>query len=105
MPTSRPPGRYDLTRVELALLLDGEPRFRVEQVWRGLHERGLDPGEMTDLPKSLRARLEEALPPALALVTESESGGGDTVKSLWSLRSGARVETVLMRYRDRVTVC
>jgi len=106
--SGRAPARYDVARPDLARLLDGEPRYRVDQVWHGLHQRGLDPGEMTDLPKPLRARLEEVLPPALALLAESESDDGDTVKSLWSLngsRTGGRIETVLMRYRDRVTVC
>jgi 23S rRNA (adenine2503-C2)-methyltransferase len=97
--------RYDVARPDLERLLDGEPRYRADQVWRGLHQRGLDPEEMTDLPKALRARLGEVLRPALALVAESESDAGDTVKSLWSLGGGRRIETVLMRYDDRVTVC
>jgi 23S rRNA (adenine2503-C2)-methyltransferase len=105
--SGRTPARYDVTRQDLALLLDGEPRYRVDQVWHGLHRRGLDPEEMTDLPKPLRARLGE-VPPALVLLAESESDDGDTVKSLWALngtQTGGRIETVLMRYRDRVTVC
>jgi 23S rRNA (adenine2503-C2)-methyltransferase len=44
-------------------------------------------------------------PPALHLVTEAVSDGGRTVKWLWALSDGARVETVLMRYADRATVC
>jgi 23S rRNA (adenine2503-C2)-methyltransferase len=60
---------------------------------------------MTNLPRPLRARLEEALPSALGLLTESRSDGGQTVKRLWALSDGARVETVLMRYPDRATVC
>jgi 23S rRNA (adenine2503-C2)-methyltransferase len=106
--SGRAPARYDVTRPDLARLLDGEPGYRLDQVWHGLHQRGLDPGEMTDLPKALRARLGEVLPPALALLAESESDDGDTVKSLWSLngsQTAGRIETVLMRYRDRVTVC
>src|SRR5207237_8461546 len=106
--SDRAPARYDIARPELARLLDGEPRYRVDQVWQGLHRRGLDPEEMTDLPKPLRARLGEVLPPALELLAESGSDGGDTVKSLWSLsgsQTGGRIETVLMRYRERVTVC
>jgi 23S rRNA (adenine2503-C2)-methyltransferase len=100
--------RYDVARPELARLLADEPRYRIDQVWHGLHERGLGPEEMTDLPKALRERLGEALAPALVLVAESESDGGDTVKSVWSLNrsaTGGRIESVLMRYRDRVTVC
>src|SRR6267143_153602 len=107
MTPSRTPAPYDVPRPDLARLLDGEPRYRVDQVWHGLHQRGLEPGEMTDLPKPLRARLGEVLPPALSLLAESETDDGDTVKSLWSLngrQAGDPIETVLMRYRDRVAV-
>ena len=60
---------------------------------------------MTNLPKALRSRLSEALPPALTVAHESVSEGGDTVKWLWTLADGAEVETVLMLYPDRATVC
>ena len=40
-----------MRRDELASLLSDEPGYRTEQVWRGLWERGLLPGDMTDLPK------------------------------------------------------
>jgi 23S rRNA (adenine2503-C2)-methyltransferase len=99
------PGPYDLDRGGLAALLPGEPGYRVDQVWRGLHQEGRRPAEMTNLPRLIRARLEEAMPPALRLVTESVSEGGQTVKRLWALSDGARVESVLMRYPDRATVC
>ena len=33
------PTPYDLSREELAGLLDGEPAYRVRQVWDGLHQR------------------------------------------------------------------
>jgi 23S rRNA (adenine2503-C2)-methyltransferase len=99
------PGPYDLDRSALAELLPGQPRYRVDQVWQALHDQGRRPREMTELPLSLRQQLEAAMPPALELVTESVSDGGDTVKWLWSLTDGARVETVLMRYPRRATVC
>ena len=105
MAASAAPARYDISRPELESLLAGEPRYRVDQVWEGLYARGAGPAEMTDLPKALRARLDEALPPGLALLAEQESDGGETVKWLWSLADGSRVETVLMPYPDRVTVC
>src|SRR4051812_40884730 len=97
--------RYDATRDEVAALLAGEPRYRVQQVWDGLYRRAADPDELTDLPLALRARVADALPAALDPVAESVSDNGDTVKWLWSLAGGARVETVLMRYPDRATVC
>src|SRR3954452_2003780 len=100
-----PSTRYDHDIDSLRALLEDQPRYRVNQVWDGLHQRLLEPDAMTDLPKALRARLQEALPPALELVTESVSEGGDTVKSLWKLDGGAAIETVLMMYPDRATVC
>ena len=60
---------------------------------------------MTSLPKTLRARLDEELPPALHEVTRSVGDDGDTVKWLWELHDGATVETVLMHYPERSTVC
>jgi 23S rRNA (adenine2503-C2)-methyltransferase len=97
--------RYDLTRDELAVVLDGEPRYRLDQLWDGLYTQLADPGDITNLPKALRARLDRELPLALTPVTESISDRGDTVKFLWELEGASRVETVLMLYTDRATVC
>ena len=99
------PSRYDVTRDELAALLTGQPSYRVEQVWDGLHRRVVEPAEMTDIPATLRTELETALPPALESAHESRSRDGMTVKWLWRLHDGALVETVLMHYADRSTVC
>jgi 23S rRNA (adenine2503-C2)-methyltransferase len=100
-----PPTRYDVDRAALGALLEGQPRYRVDQVWAGLHERLATPDEMTDVPLALRRQLAEALPEGLDLTTESTSDGGDTVKWLWTLADGSRVETVLMHYPQRSTVC
>ena len=98
---SRPPAaptRYGVGRAELEALLADQPRYRLDQVWSGLYEQLAAPEDLTVLPKALRARLEAALPAALAVEVEQVSDGGDTVKWLWSLVDGARVETVLMHY-------
>ena len=105
LPWSAVPTRYDLDRDALAALLDGEPRYRVEQVWDGLHRQLREPAELTSVPKSLRARLDADAPAALTPVAESATGDGQTVKWLFGLDGGARVETVLMHYPDRTTVC
>jgi 23S rRNA (adenine2503-C2)-methyltransferase len=101
--------RYDLSREELGALLagHGQPRYRVDQVWSGLYERGDDPADLSTLPKDLRARLagDPALAPALTPAHESVSEGGDTVKWLWTLHDGRQVESVLMHYPGRSTVC
>ena len=101
--------RYDLTREDVARLLAarGQPRYRADQVWDGLYTGGLEPAEMTNLPKALRAELaaDVALAPALHPAHESVSEGGDTVKWLWTLHDGRQVESVLMHYPGRSTVC
>ncbi|MBA2624947.1 MAG: 23S rRNA (adenine(2503)-C(2))-methyltransferase RlmN, partial [Acidimicrobiia bacterium] len=97
--------RYDVTRERLAELLAGEPTYRVGQAWDGLHRRAAAPDELTELPRPLRARLAEALPPALEPVVETTADGGDTVKWLWRLGDGAVIESVLMLSARRATVC
>jgi 23S rRNA (adenine2503-C2)-methyltransferase len=96
---------YDVTQAELTGILADEPSYRVAQVWKGLHTLARRPAEMTDIPLPIRDRLESALVPSLRPVTRSVSDDGETVKWLWELGDGARVETVLMHYRDRTTVC
>ncbi|MDA8302249.1 MAG: 23S rRNA (adenine(2503)-C(2))-methyltransferase RlmN [Actinomycetota bacterium] len=99
------PTVYDLSREQLAELLAGEPGYRAGQVWRALWERGAWPEDMSDLPKSLRHRLGSVLCPALHEVSRSASADESTTKWLWELNDGARVETVLMLYPRRATVC
>jgi len=99
------PAAYEMSREELAALLADEPRYRTDQVWRGLWEKGVRPAAMTDLPITLRDRLEKSIVPALHEVKRSVAADGQTTKWLWELADGRRVETVLMVYPDRATVC
>ena len=101
----RPPTRFDLDHDQLAEWLAGEPRYRVDQVWDGLHRQFRHASELTNVPAALRSRLDEELPLALETVTEAVSDDGSTVKLLSRLPGGAAIETVLMHYPDRTTVC
>ncbi|SDQ76415.1 23S rRNA (adenine(2503)-C(2))-methyltransferase RlmN [Quadrisphaera sp. DSM 44207] len=85
----------------------GVPGFRVKQVAQHYFGRlQADPAAMTDLPAADRERIAGALlPPLLTPVTVLEGDGGETVKTLWRLFDGARIESVLMRYPGRVTLC
>jgi 23S rRNA (adenine2503-C2)-methyltransferase len=66
----------------------------------------IDPAEWTDLPVSIRESLAERfLPSLLTPVQELTCDGDTTVKTLWRLHDGSLVESVLMRYPDRVTMC
>jgi 23S rRNA (adenine2503-C2)-methyltransferase len=99
--------RYDLSHSELAELLDGEPGYRVNQLSQGLYADLVDPTEITTLSKKLREQLAEAdeLRSALHTVVERKADNGETIKWLSELHDGKRVETVLMHYAERSTVC
>ena len=99
----------DLTpeqRVEKAKEL-GLPGFRAGQLERHYLTRWTsDPAEMTDLPASGREELVAGLlPPLLTEVRRLDTDKGDTIKFLWKLHDGALVESVLMRYPGRITLC
>ncbi len=85
----------------------GEPSFRVRQVWHWVYRSlVLDFEGMGNLPVALRARLAERLHLGmLSPVAETASSDGETIKLLFQLSDGQTIETVLMRYERRRTVC
>ena len=83
----------------------GEKAFRGEQLSRH-YFAGHGPEQMTDLPAALRERLSaDLLPPLLSVVREIDCDGGATRKTLWRGHDGTLVESVVMRYPERTTVC
>ena len=97
-----------LLRDELAERLSamGEPGFREKQIftwlWRGV--RTFD--EMTNLPKSLREKLDGAFFITVPEIERKQVSRLDgTVKYLWRLSDGNFVESVVMRYEHGNTVC
>lgn len=99
------PSVYEYEQSELAEILQGEPRYRVDQIWQGLWRDGLVLEDITTISKALRARLTEEFPSSLTVLNDVESDNGATRKWVFGLHDGATIETVLMRYADRVTVC
>jgi 23S rRNA (adenine2503-C2)-methyltransferase len=85
----------------------GLPGFRAKQLATHYFARLVDdPAEMTDLPAGQRDQLvAELLPPLMTALRTMEADRGTTRKTLWKLFDGALVESVLMRYPDRVTMC
>ena len=85
----------------------GLPGFRAKQLSTHYFARLVDdPEAMTDLPAGQRAELVDALLPSLMTPLRTlEADKGTTRKTLWKLFDGALVESVLMRYPDRATVC
>ena len=97
----------DLAERRAAVTTVGEQAVRANQLsnhYFGRLER--DPGAMTDIPVVARQRLaEQMLPQLLRPVRELACDDGATRKALWRLHDGSLVESVLMGYPDRVTVC
>ena len=85
----------------------GIPGFRADQVSRHYFERLVtDPDQMTDLPKAGRQELVGGLLPTLLTPVRTLSADdGATLKQVHRLHDGAMVESVLMRYPGRVTMC
>lgn len=98
-------GLYDLNRSDLADLLDGQPTYRINQLWDGLYRQRLRLDELTNLPKQLRGDLADLAGNRLQLVRAVPADRGRTVKQLWSLPDGHLVESVVMRYYKRTTIC
>jgi 23S rRNA (adenine2503-C2)-methyltransferase len=85
----------------------GQRAYRARQLsahyFEGLRD---DPAEWTDLPSGVREALAaKFMPRLLTPVRELRCDGDTTVKTLWQMYDGALVESVLMRYPDRVTMC
>lgn len=97
--------RYEPDRATFDTMLEGEPRYRADQVWEGLYGQLAQMSDISNLPAALRDRLDAELPCALTPVTESLSDDGQTAKWLFRLGDGATIETVLMHYPERSTVC
>jgi len=85
----------------------GLPGFRAKQLEKHWLTHGTDdPAAMTDLPAARREELVAALLPTLLTeVRRLRTDRGDTIKFLWRLHDGALVESVLMRYPGRITLC
>jgi len=85
----------------------GLPKFRAKQLSNHYFANySSDPATMTDLPAEGREELVAGLMPTLLNeVRRLETDKGDTIKFLWKLHDGALVESVLMRYTGRITLC
>jgi len=96
---------FDLDRDAFAELCGDQPRYRVDQIWQGLYDGLKLPDEMSNLPKALRGQLNDQAPLALEELQLQTADKGQTLKWLWRAHDGHQVETVLMLYPDRATVC
>jgi len=85
----------------------GLPAFRAKQLAHQYYARLIaDPRQMTDLPAAIRDLIAETIfPNLLTAATEVTCDAGETRKTLWRAIDGAAIESVVMRYPQRNTVC
>ena len=103
------PNLYDLTRNQLGDLLKSlsQPRYRADQLWEWLYlQKAASFEEMTNLPSDLRHTLAtQTRLGGLDVVSEQHSSDGETRKFLLRLPDGQLIESVIMRYDNRITAC
>jgi 23S rRNA (adenine2503-C2)-methyltransferase len=84
----------------------GGPRFRAVQLFEWIHGKQVDRvGEMTNLPKSFRDEVAREKFPTIAYAKEQVSEDGQTIKYLFELEDGKKVESVLILAPERRTIC
>lgn len=100
---------YDLEYQQLKDLLKqwGEPGFRADQIWIAIYEKlRSDFDQIGTLPSTLRTQLKDRFSlEILNPLDQLTSTNGDTVKLLFALPDGNRIESVLMKYDKRRTLC
>ena len=103
--------KQDLKSMTLAEMTEavrglGEPAFRGKQIFTWLHKGVTSFGDMSNLSKALRQKLDEQFYiTAPEVVRKQQSQKDGTIKYLWKLRDGNCVETVLMRYHHGNSIC
>ncbi len=98
----------ELTRGEMqqALVDLGVPSFHGTQIFRWLHKRGVsDPAAMTDLSRELRAKLAESITVTTPKLVKKEISSDGTIKFLFELADGQRIESVYIPDTPAQTFC
>lgn len=97
----------DSAELEQFIIEMGEPGFRAKQLFEWIHgKHAADFAEMTNLPKTLREKLEStAKLPRTEVVRKLVSQKDGTRKYLFALENGSVIESVLMKYEYGNTVC
>jgi 23S rRNA (adenine2503-C2)-methyltransferase len=100
---------YDLSLFGLSSQLAAwnEPAYRAKQIWQGLYKsHWIQPEQFSNLPITLRRRVKENFSfDVLQPITELHSSDKRTSKILFKLHDGLEIETVLMKYNRRRTLC
>ena len=106
MDTKRCISSLTLEQLTAELKAMGQPGFRAKQIFHWVHQKLVtDFSAMTDQPKALLAKLEEAFYIAAPIIERRQEAKDGTVKYLLRMADGNCIETVVMRYHYGNTVC
>ncbi len=96
-----------LSELENLVFELGWEKFRAKQIFKWLYNKQVDSySQMTDLPKSYRDELAQiAQINELKLVTFEKSNCDGTIKFLFELNDGEKIESVLIPDKSRLTLC
>lgn len=100
---------YDLDISDISDFVNsiGSDEYRVLQIWKGVYQNlWNEPLRFSNLPGSIRQKLTEKYSFCnLIPINHISSQDGMTTKILFQLTDEKRIETVLMRYKKRNTLC
>lgn len=98
---------FNLTELTKHPVLADQPGYRVRQVWQQVYKNlKFDPMQFNNVPLELRKKMKEAFDFEPVTVAQRVTGDGNQAEKIaFSLRDGAKIETVLMRYTERNTIC
>ncbi len=98
-----------LSRTEFSEFIDtiGEKKFRNSQIWSWIYQKkAKNFNEMTNISRDLRTKLKKiAYLGSLKLINKKVSSKSGTIKYLWELEDGNRIESVFIPEDKRKTVC
>jgi 23S rRNA (adenine2503-C2)-methyltransferase len=85
----------------------GFPKYRCTQVFSWLHKQDgiTDTEDMSDVPKADRAILAARYTVRLPELAAKRTASDGTVKYLWRMADGAKVESVVIRYKFGESIC
>lgn len=100
---------YDLREQDLSDFLSqsGEPEYRKSQIWAAVYRHLWEnPSKYYNIPQKTRDSLQQNFSfSSLETVRVQKSSDGQTEKNLFKLQDGSHIETVLMGYETRQTLC
>jgi 23S rRNA (adenine2503-C2)-methyltransferase len=98
---------FSLQQLEDNLLSMGEAKFRARQIWEGIyHSQVADFDSISSLPNVFRQKLKDKFYfNSLTPIVEMHSSDKQTTKVLFETVDNKKIETVLMKYNERNTLC